>query len=61
MKNIKTTTWIALVVHLFIFSAISYGGMQKWGFSWVYVATAIVPPFIFFYQNIRDYDQKQQQ
>lgn len=56
MDKIKITTWIALIVHLFLFSCIAYSGIQKWGFHWHYIIVAVVPPFIFFYKNIKEYD-----
>jgi hypothetical protein len=57
IKQIKLTTWIAFTVHLFLFSAIAYSGIVKWGFSWSYVLIAILFPCIFFYQNIKEYDR----
>jgi hypothetical protein len=56
IKKAKATTWLAFIIHLFLFSVIAYSGIQKGGFSWVYIAIAIILPCIFFYQNIRDYD-----
>lgn len=58
MNKIKITTWIALVLHLFLFSCIAYSGIQKWGFHWYDILVAVVPPFIFFYKNIKEYDLK---
>jgi len=57
IKKAKFTTWIAFIVHLFLFSAIAYGGIEKWGFSWWYIIIAITFPCYFFYQNINDYDR----
>lgn len=50
-KNI--TTIIAFVFHLLAFSAISYGGYCKWGFSWWYVLTAVAPPIVFLLDNLQ--------
>lgn len=58
MYNIKITTWIALILHLFLFGCIAYSSIQKWGFHWHFIFVAVVPPFIFFYQNIKEYDSK---
>jgi len=56
IKKAKVTTWVAFVVHLFLFSAIAYSGIQKYGFHWNYIVVAIIFPCVFFYRNIKDYD-----
>ncbi len=60
MRNIKisVTTWISYIIHLSLFSAIAYSGIEKQGFDWTYILVAIVPPTIFFYKNIITYDKE---
>jgi hypothetical protein len=55
--KIRATTWVSLFIHLCLFSAIAYSGIEKWGYHWHYILIAIVPPLIFFYRNIIDYDK----
>jgi hypothetical protein len=57
IKRAKLSTWIAFIVHLFVFSSIAYSGINKWGFDWIHILIAIAFPCLFFYQNIRDYDK----
>ena len=52
-EKLATTTF-AFIVHLIAFSAISYGAYEKWGFSWWYVATAIILPVVFLLNNLFD-------
>lgn len=56
IKKAKTTTWVAFIVHLFLFSSIAYAGIQISGYHWRALLVAIIPPCIFLYQNIKDYD-----
>lgn len=56
LKKARATTWIAFVIHLFVFSAIAWQGVDLWGFDWKYILVAIVIPCYFFYQNIKEYD-----
>lgn len=52
IPKISGTTWIALIVHLFLFSFISYTSYVKDGFHWSLLAIAIIPPLIFFWSNV---------
>lgn len=57
LKRAKLTTWISFVIHLLLFGAIAYSGIQKWGYDWKYLLVAVILPIYFLYRNIQDYDK----
>jgi hypothetical protein len=54
IKQASIISWIAFIVHLFLFSTIAYYGFQKSGYHWSLWLISIVPPCIFFYQNVNE-------
>ena len=59
LQKAKTTTWIAFVGHLFLFSALTHSAIQKFGFHWSYILIPVVIPTYVFFKNIQDYDLQQ--
>jgi hypothetical protein len=57
IKKATITTWIAFVVHVFIFSLICYKAVQKFGFNPLYLLIPIVSPLVSFYNNVKEYDK----
>lgn len=58
LSKAKLTSWLALAIHLLVFGGIAYKGMLLQGYNWSVPIIAIVPPIIFFYKNITEYDSK---
>lgn len=50
----KTVSLIAFILHLFIFSSISYLTYTKNGFNWTLIPIAIVVPIYCLFKNLKE-------